>query len=108
MSHKNLDHKGRWRNLTIAFRVSPEENEDITRRARLSGLTKQDYIIQRCQEQNVVIVGNPRVHKALKQEMAQLRQAIENLTTITTGECEELMDRFQLAEQIYEGMLPHD
>ena len=29
MSAKVTDRKGRWRNLTIAFRVSPQENEQI-------------------------------------------------------------------------------
>ncbi len=42
MSEKNLDAKGRWRNVTIAFRVSPAENEDINRRVQLSGLTKPE------------------------------------------------------------------
>ena len=31
MSAKNLDKHNRWRNKTIAFRVSPEENEQIER-----------------------------------------------------------------------------
>ena len=44
MSAKNLDNHNRWRSKTIAFRVSPEENEQIEIAVRLSGLTKQDYI----------------------------------------------------------------
>ena len=43
MSKKNLDRKGRWRSKTIAFRVSPEENEQINRYAEISGLTKMFY-----------------------------------------------------------------
>lgn len=42
MSLKSLDNKGRWRNKTVAFRVSPEEDERIETAVRLSGLTKQD------------------------------------------------------------------
>ena len=30
MSAKNRDNKNRWRNITVGFRVSPEENELIT------------------------------------------------------------------------------
>lgn len=37
MSAKNNDAKGRWRNVTVAFRVSQEENEEINMRAKLSG-----------------------------------------------------------------------
>ena len=29
MSEKNRDDKNRWRNVTIAFRMSPEENEEL-------------------------------------------------------------------------------
>ena len=44
---KNLDYKGRWRNKTVAFRVSEEEAKLIDDLVALSGLTKQDYIIRR-------------------------------------------------------------
>lgn len=79
MSEKNLDRKGRWRNLTIAFRVSPEENEAINTRVRLSGLTKQEYLVRRCQQLDVVVVGNPRVHKALKTQMEAIFLELQRL-----------------------------
>ena len=44
MSVKNLDRHNRWRNKTVAFRVSPDEDREIETAVRLSGLTKQDYI----------------------------------------------------------------
>ena len=44
---KTLDHKGRWRNKTVAFRMSPEEAAQLDIYAKLSGLTKQDYMIRR-------------------------------------------------------------
>ena len=53
MSAKCLDSQGRWRNKTVAFRVSPEEDELLETAVRLSGLTKQDYIIRRLQEKEV-------------------------------------------------------
>ena len=43
-AEKPETHKNRWRNKTVAFRVSPEEDEQIEAAVRLSGLTKQDYI----------------------------------------------------------------
>ena len=54
MSAKNLDNHNRWRNKTVAFRVSPEENEQIDAAVRLSGLTKQDYITKRLLCRDVV------------------------------------------------------
>lgn len=55
MSAKNLDNHNRWRSKTIAFRVSPEENEQIEIAVRLSGLTKQDYITRRLLNRDIVV-----------------------------------------------------
>ena len=41
MSAKNLDKKNRWRSVTVAFRVSPEEAYRLNMVAKTSGLTKQ-------------------------------------------------------------------
>ena len=70
MSAKNLDTHNRWRNKTVAFRVSPEENKQIDAAVRLSGLTKQDYITRRLLDRAVVVQGNPRVYKALRDQLA--------------------------------------
>ncbi len=47
MSLKSRDNHNRWRNKTVAFRVSPEEDAQIETFVKLSGLTKQDYITRR-------------------------------------------------------------
>ena len=47
MSLKNRDNHNRWRNKTVAFRVSPEEDRQIETFVKLSGLTKQDFT-RRC------------------------------------------------------------
>ena len=62
MSVKNLDRHNRWRNKTVAFRVSPDEDREIETAVRLSGLTKQDYITRRLLCRDVVVQGNPRVY----------------------------------------------
>ena len=38
--YKTLDNKGRWRNVIISFRMSPQERDDLNVRVKLSGLTK--------------------------------------------------------------------
>ena len=70
MSAKNLDKHNRWRNKTVAFRVSPEEDAQIETAVKLTGLTKQDYIIRRLLCRDVVVQGNPRVYKALRDQLA--------------------------------------
>ena len=79
MSAKALDAHGRWRNITVAFRVSPEEDSQIETLVGLSGLTKQDYIMSR----DVVVKGNPRVYKALRDTMGEV---LTELRRIEAGE----------------------
>lgn len=103
MSVKTLDQQGRWRNKTVAFRVSPEEDEQIEAAVRLSGLTKQDFIIRRLQEKEIVVVGNPRVYKALKNELARM---LEELQRIEAGGVvtRDLLDTMELITITMQGM----
>ena len=79
MSVKNLDRHNRWRNKTVAFRVSPDEDREIETAVRLSGLTKQDYITRRLLCRDVVVQGNPRVYKALRNELAAVLEELERI-----------------------------
>ena len=103
MSLKALDNKGRWRSHTIAFRISPEENEDLNARVRMSGLTKQNYIIRRVQCRDVVVQGNPRVHKALRNQLAAV---LEELQRIESGARVDnnLMDMIRLITVTMDGL----
>ena len=107
MSAKNRDGMGRWRNLTIAFRVSPEENEDLNMRVRLSGLTKQDYICRRCLERDVVVFANSRVYKALRTEILQVKDELSRIVSINQiGD--QLMDKMKMINTILEGLKAED
>ncbi|OOB78565.1 MAG: hypothetical protein BEN19_08800 [Epulopiscium sp. Nuni2H_MBin003] len=79
MSAKNLDRKNRFRSKTVAFRVSPEEWEQFEIAVRLSGLTKQDYLIKRISDREIVVQGNPRVYKALRDELANVLQKLQGI-----------------------------
>ena len=65
MSAKNRDQHGRWRNVTIAFRVSQEENRSINEAVALSGMAKQDYITKKLLNRDVIVTRSPRVYKQL-------------------------------------------
>ena len=103
MSAKNLDRHNRWRNKTVAFRVSPEEDEQIETAVRLSGLTKQDYITRRLMCREVVVQGNPRVYKALRNEFAAVLAELQRIEA-GAGVDEELMDNIELIAAILDGM----
>ena len=101
--NKNLDKQGRWRNKTVSFRMSNEEVRLLDNLVSLSGLTKQDYIIKRLFCKDIVVVGNTRVYKALKNYMQQLCIELKKLTNgnqiddVTTS-------TIQFINQILQGM----
>ena len=103
MSVKNLDRHNRWRNKTVAFRVSPDEDREIETAVRLSGLTKQDYITRRLLCRDVVVQGNPRVYKALRDELATV---LAELWRIRDGAnvYSELLDTIRMIAAIMGGM----
>lgn len=103
MSAKNRDNHNRWRNKTVAFRVSPEEDAQIEVAVQLTGLTKQDYITRRLLCKDVVVQGNPRVYKALKN---QLSAVLDELRRIKAGAevNDELLDTINLITNIIDGM----
>ena len=103
MSLKNRDNKNRWRNKTVAFRVSPEEDAQIETAVRLSGLTKQDYITRRLLCREVVVQGNPRVYKALRNELAAVLAELQRIEA-GAGVDEELMDNIELIAAIMDSM----
>ena len=107
MSLKNRDEHNRWRNKTIAFRVSPEENEQIERYVQLSGLTKQDYITRRLTHKDAVVQGNPRVFKALRNRLAAV---LDELRRIEAGDGvnDELLDLIEMMTDIMGGMKEAD
>lgn len=100
---KSLDNKGRWRNVIISFRMSPQERDDLNVRVKLSGLTKQDYIIKRLSERDIVVQPNTRVYKALRNQMTKILeelQRIENGADIDS----DLLDIIQITVQTYNGL----
>lgn len=103
MSLKNRDNKNRWRNKTVAFRVSPEEDAQIETAVRLSGLTKQDYITRRLMCREVVVQGNPRVYKALRNEFAAVLAELQRIEA-GGGVDGELLDTIRLIASIMDGM----
>ena len=103
MSAKNYDNHNRWRNKTVAFRVSAEEDLQLETYVSMSGLTKQDYITRRRRCKDVVVQGKPKVFKALRE---QFNAVLEELRRIEAGAGvdDELMDTIQMMAAIMDGM----
>ena len=107
MSAKNRDEHNRWRNITVGFRVSPEENELLNRAVALSGLPKQEYCYRRCMNRDVIVQGNPRVYKALKNELAAVLQELQRIEAGCDVN-DELLNIIELIADILGGMKGED
>ena len=103
MSVKNLDSHNRWRNKTVAFRVSPEEDEQLEAFVKMSGLTKQDYITRRLLCRDVVVQGNPRVYKALRNQFAAVLDELRRIESGANVDV-ELLDTIHFIAEIMDGM----
>ena len=88
MSKKNYDNHNRW---------------SLEALVKLTGLTKQDYIIRRLLERDVVVQGNPRVYKALRDQLAAV---LDELRRIEAGQDvnDELLDTIRMIATIMNGM----
>lgn len=103
MSAKNVDRHNRFRNITVGFRVSSEEQAELNRAVALSGLSKQEYCYRRCMERDVVVQGNPRVYKALKNQMADM---LAELQRIEAGNnvSDDLLNSIELITVTMDGL----
>ena len=70
---------------------------------RLSGLTKQDYITRRLLCREVIVQGNPRVYKALRNECAAVLTELQRIEA-GDGVDGELLDTIQQIAAIMDGM----
>ena len=101
---KSFDAKGRWRNRNVGFRVSEEEAKQLDNLVELSGLTKQDYILRRLLNREVVVQGNTKVFKALKNQMTQIYEELKRLESVSDDN-EELLIVVEMVATIMKGMV---
>lgn len=93
MSEKRMDAKNRWRNVVVAFRMSPEEAEELNVKAGLSGLSKQDYIIQSLLNHEVRVVGGRKVAKKVQIHLETMLEELQFLEEehVSEVDLEELL-----------------
>lgn len=102
MSSKSLDCKGRFRGKIVSFRCSEEENAALDVAVQLSGLTKQDYIISRVLQRDIIVQPNPRVYKALKDRLALVLAELKKSEEAATNR--DLLDTINLITVTLNGI----
>lgn len=103
MSAKNCDNHNRFRNRTIGFRVSPEEEQQINIVVELSGMTKQDYIVSKLLDRKIYVQGNCKVHRAVYDKLTEVLselQRIENSKEMG----DELIENIELIASIVDSL----
>ena len=103
MTAKTMDNHNRWRSKTVAFRMSPEEAKQLDTFVQMSGLPKQDYLIQRALQREVVVIGNPRVYKGLRIQVEAIYKELQRISTESFID-DELLDRVEQITTILKGM----
>lgn len=79
MSKKNLDEEGRFRSKTVAFRLSPQEAEELDLMWRISGYRiKQDYIRDCLFRRKVEAKGNPHMLISMRRTLKEIKEEVES------------------------------
>ena len=86
----------RERSKTIAFRVTPEVDEQINLIVAASGMTKQDYITSKRLDMEVTVVPSTYTYTALRDEM---REVCKQLNRVRSG-CEPSDRLMSLCERL--------
>lgn len=105
MSEKARDNNNRWRNITVGFRMSPEEAEHLDSLVELTGLSKQDYIISRLLCRDIVVQGNPRVYKALRDQLSDVLVELKRIDGLDNDRIDEaLLDIVKCISYTLDGL----
>lgn len=97
----------RERCRTVAFRVTEKQAHALDMRVKASGLNKQDYILSKLMDEEVVVRPSSRLHKALKGIMGNI---YAQLLRIRAGEplSGELEHAIGLPSKEFAEMKPGD
>lgn len=101
MTEKKTDKKGRFRNKIVAVRVSEAESEMINRMVSILGMSKQDYIINKLTNKDIVVEGSIRTFNGIKTQLAYINEELERIGKIN----EEHEEVFELLKIITEILL---
>ena len=105
LAHKTMKEQGIDINNVIV--LSDEESKLLNDLVALSGLTKQDYITRRLLCRDVVVQGNPRVYKALKNQMAAIYEELKRLEALSPDN-DELLYTLQVIAITLDGLKGED
>lgn len=87
----------------VSFRLSPEEDDMLEMKVRLSGLTKQEYIIRRLTENKVTIRGNIRIYKMLRHQLEEITWELHRIKSVSELD-DDFLEMMKYVMMIADGM----
>lgn len=103
MSKKNVYDHNRLRSKIVSFRMSPEEAKSLNDFVSVSGLNKQDYLISRVLQTDVIVQGNPRVYKGLRNKLDDIYTELIRIKQCSDAD-DEFLSVLHLVSTILYGM----
>lgn len=104
MSLKIRDNKNRWRNVMVGFRVSPEEAYRINMQAQTSGMLKQDFIVKRLLNEDIIVHPNIRIQRYLQNYLMELSTELKRLEQIEPDN--DVLDNIRYIVSLISQMTP--
>lgn len=104
---RKKDEKARVRNVIVNFRMAPEEKRILDNRIRLSGISKQDYLIQSSLYHQVITYGNVKVFDEIKRQLFRLEEHLESIS-VELNVDEEIIESFRMIAEIVAGLESQD
>ena len=103
MSAKDCDNHNRFRDRTIGFRVSSEEEQQINTVVELSGMTKQDYIVSKLLDRTIYVQGNCKVHRAVYDKLTEVLSELRRIES-SNEMGDELIANIELIASIVDSL----
>ncbi|MBC1419341.1 mobilization protein [Listeria fleischmannii] len=82
--------------------MSPEENEHLNKLVKLSGLTKQEYLIHRILKEEITVNYSPRVFKAFRNQINEFNELLKNAQSIDKETAELIAYTIDLLQKFRE------
>ena len=73
------NYKNRKRYITVGFRVSPEQRDELYKRIHLTGRSIQDYMLQSGLSLQIVVVGNERLCRRIIERLEVLEPKLNEI-----------------------------
>ena len=100
-SGKKKNEHNRKKSITIGFRATPQERDELYKRIHLSGRTIQEYMLQSALCQQVVVVGNSRLQHEIQERLKEIEPKLDLIARgehVEEAVMEELRTIYEIAQ----------